>query len=358
MSLVFDAVWSRVTKKPFNLEFAVTNNCDFRCRSCNQWRTQKTDELSLSEISRIFTSYDGFKVVGITGGEPFLRVDLAEIVDVIQQTQPSLNELFITTNGSMPDRINKILNQILEAPPHFTIINGGDFRPKIRVLVSIDGPEEIHNNLRQVPTAYKNARISLSLLCDLQKQFSNLTTGITFGYNPFNFKQYDLVLDEMENLASIYNLENVVCFEWWGNLYEKSEEEWANREYVKAFKQHVPRIKKLISHRKSGLTFARALFYDLSEIYEEPNKQAVPCLGGLIRYYLDAQGRVFPCVVYDACMGDLRELDYDFNKIFNSAHAQIVRGDIKNKRCLNCYLTCELIPSMMAQPLRSLWALL
>ena len=345
MSLVLDAVWSRITKKPFNLEFAVTNNCNFRCQSCNQWKTQKTNELSLSEISRIFASYDGFKVVGITGGEPFLRDDLFDICEIIVCSQPKLKKLFITTNGSMPHRIKEQVYDVALA-----------FDVELRVLVSIDGPEKIHNNLRRVPTAYKNARTTLSLLCELQKQFSNLTIGITFGYNPFNFKQYDLVLDEMENLASIYNLENVVCFAWWGNLYEKSEEEWANREYVKAFKQHVPRIKRLISHRKSDLTFARTLFYDLSEYYNELGNRAVPCLGGLIRYYLDAQGCVFPCVVYDACMGDLREFDYDFKKIFNSAHTRTVREDIKNKRCENCYLTCELIPSMMAQPLKTLWA--
>lgn len=343
--MVLDAVKSRFSEQPFNIEFAITNNCDYRCKMCSQWKTKKTHELSLREISAIFSNYKKFSVVGLTGGEPFLRSDIDEICCIIKVTQPKLKKLYITTNGSLPITVKAKVERILTLDLPLTM------------LVSVDGPTKIHNFIRGVPSAYTNAVETLSNLACLKKEYSNLTVGITLGYSLYNFKRFNECLDELEKLNLLFDLESIICFEWIGNLYENLSEKWG-REYIKAFKQYVPRIKKILGSNNSLVEFGRGLFYDFVDSYFEPNQQVVPCLGGIIRLYIDAQGNVFPCVIYGEKLGALRENGYNLSKVLKSTRAQKVRDKIRRKECLNCYVTCELIPSMMAQPFKTVWAML
>lgn len=343
MSLVLDAVKSRFSGDPFNIEFAVTNNCNFRCRMCNQWKTKKTNELSLSEINRIFSIYKKFSVVGLTGGEPFLRSDIDEICSIVKVTQPKLKKLYITTNGSFPVIVKAKVERIL------------GLNLPLTMLVSVDGPKKIHNFIRGVPSAYAHAIETLSLLASLKNEYSNLHVGITLGYSPFNYINFGDCLDELQKLNKEFNLESVICFEWTGNLYQNLNANWS-RDYIKKFKEYVPRIKKILMKNKSLLQCGRVLFYDFVDSYFEPGHQVVPCLGGVIRVYVDAQGNVFPCVTYNQKLGNLRESGYDLSKVLASEGTQEVRDKIKQKKCLNCYITCELIPSMMAQPFKTLWA--
>jgi molybdenum cofactor biosynthesis enzyme MoaA len=74
-----DIIAHRIGDKPFDLEFAVTYRCNLRCVQCDIWRydqenpNKAMEEMDIGEIGRIFSSYGGFRIVGITGGEPFLR---------------------------------------------------------------------------------------------------------------------------------------------------------------------------------------------------------------------------------------------------------------------------------------------
>ena len=69
--------------------FAVTYRCTSRCRTCSIWKMDQPErgELSLEEIRGLFSSNRGFlrdvRSIQITGGEPFLRADLPELVSSI-----------------------------------------------------------------------------------------------------------------------------------------------------------------------------------------------------------------------------------------------------------------------------------
>lgn len=343
MSLVLDAVWSRFTRKPFNLEFAITNNCNFRCKMCNQWKNKFTNELTLAEISKIFGSYSGFKVVGLTGGEPFLRDDVPEIAKIIIDSQKALKKLFITTNGSMPAKVCRDVSKILET------------ESQLYVLVSLDGSEKIHNEIRGRPWAYNRAIVTLELLNDLRTVFPNLHLGFVASYSPYNFEDYDLILDELERLSDLYDLENQICVCWTGNLYKNLEQKWT-RSYLHNLRNYATRIKNIVSRKHSLLGLGRSLFYDFAENYLQPGHQAIPCLSGTVRYYMNSRGEVYPCVIYNECVGKLRESNYDFKQVFDSDRVKEIRKKIRNEECLNCYITCELIPTMMASPLKTLWA--
>ena len=74
-------------KLPVFLTINVNDLCNSRCRICNIWKNDPEkkvkEQLKLWEFERIFKNYGNLYWVTITGGEPFLRKDLVEVVKTI-----------------------------------------------------------------------------------------------------------------------------------------------------------------------------------------------------------------------------------------------------------------------------------
>ncbi len=89
---------------PRMLTYTVTFRCNARCVMCDSWRKPALDELTLEEIERIFAQLPQMDAVRLTGGEPFVRTDLAEIAAAATTMLDPL-VLHVTTNGFLTDRI-------------------------------------------------------------------------------------------------------------------------------------------------------------------------------------------------------------------------------------------------------------
>jgi MoaA/NifB/PqqE/SkfB family radical SAM enzyme len=122
--------------------------CPFSVRSVVNQVIEK--ELTFSEIKRIIDEISGFKPFEpsftITGGEPFLRNDILEIMKYIELK--GLRYSFIT-NGSLITK--KIADKIVELNP-------------VGITFSIDGPEEIHDEIRGVNGTFKKAIRALTMI--------------------------------------------------------------------------------------------------------------------------------------------------------------------------------------------------
>jgi MoaA/NifB/PqqE/SkfB family radical SAM enzyme len=107
---------------------------------CDCWQKTPSDDLSLPEIERIFRQLPRMDAVRLTGGEPFLRRDLPEIAQLVERfLHPAV--LHITTNGFLGDRIRTFCEQRNRRIP-------------LRLLVSLDGVGEKHNQVRGRPHAW------------------------------------------------------------------------------------------------------------------------------------------------------------------------------------------------------------
>ena len=93
---------------PFNrqlsyLRLSVTDLCNYRCTYCLPDGYQgkaKPDELSLQEIEPLVQTFarNGTRKIRLTGGEPTLRRDLADII-AICKAQPEIESIALTTNA-------------------------------------------------------------------------------------------------------------------------------------------------------------------------------------------------------------------------------------------------------------------
>ena len=101
-----------LTRGLFQLIFYPTFRCNARCLTCFNWKnieSAKKDELSIEEINRISKNMPSFPWLMFSGGEPFLRGDLVNIVRLIKSPSET-----ISTNGLMPNRIAGFVEKMLE----------------------------------------------------------------------------------------------------------------------------------------------------------------------------------------------------------------------------------------------------
>ena len=111
---------------PFFLILYVTSRCNARCKMCYNWQNidnwKNRNELSLEEIERITQSISSLQQLTISGGEPFLREDLADILKLFAKNC-NVSWITIPTNGLLPDRIEQTMERACTENPdvHFRI---------------------------------------------------------------------------------------------------------------------------------------------------------------------------------------------------------------------------------------------
>jgi len=147
-----------VIARPRVLTYTVTFRCNARCVMCDSWRIERQDELSLDEIDRILAQLPKLDAVRLTGGEPFVRTDLAEIAALVQRhLDPRM--LHVTTNGFLTDRVVEF-------------VEGRDRTRPLHLLVSLDGVGAKHDEVRAVPRAWDRALSTLEALAPRRRELN------------------------------------------------------------------------------------------------------------------------------------------------------------------------------------------
>lgn len=94
--------------RPFVVAHHITNRCMCRCASC-LWRRNDWQDVPTEEVKRFYDEAraEGFVAAAITGGEPFLRKDLGEIVGHMKRLRMSV--LLFTTGNFLEKRMDDVL---------------------------------------------------------------------------------------------------------------------------------------------------------------------------------------------------------------------------------------------------------
>lgn len=158
--------WARRLDTPVNLIFFVTSRCNLRCSHCFFWQeinNAVADELSIDEIQKISRTFQHPLYLSLTGGEPFLRKDMVEIIRAFHDGC-GIREVGITTNGT-------IENAIIETVPR---VFDEDLVSNLSIQVSLDGLEATHDRIRGVKGAFDKAFSTVKELSRIQKKYPRL----------------------------------------------------------------------------------------------------------------------------------------------------------------------------------------
>lgn len=112
------------------MDFTVisTYRCNSKCSTCNVWQhpSRPAEEISLETLRKIPSGIDN---LNITGGEPTLREDLFEMVEILY---PKAKKLEISSNGLHPERLEAIIQKYPDVKIRFSLEGFGDVNDTIR----------------------------------------------------------------------------------------------------------------------------------------------------------------------------------------------------------------------------------
>ncbi len=307
------------------------------------------DELTIDEIRKISASMDDILFLLLTGGDPFLREDLPEIVDIFVANNHIAN-LGIPSNGMNTAGIVSSVQRILSRHP------GLDFG----LDISIDGVGYKHDRIRGVTGLFDKAVATFNELKKLKRAHSNFTLNVAVTISAYNQDDLDELLDYLVNDLKPDAI---------NHLLVRGEPRDAGAGLVDMDKYSE------ICSKLDGLVLKEALpgykgfvFADLVNAMKmvrnqviiqtaREQKRILPCYAARLSAVLDSTGRLYPCELLPDSMGNLRDVDYDFKRLWFSEKASKIRAKIDNGSCY-CTYECFLTNSIMFNPLvipRLLW---
>ena len=103
---------------PFLILF-INSICNQTCEHCFYWRNlNRKDDLSLEELRALSAELGTIENLNLSGGEPFLRKEFAEICSFFIRNN-GVRQIYVPTNGSFADRTIAALEQVSRADQKF-----------------------------------------------------------------------------------------------------------------------------------------------------------------------------------------------------------------------------------------------
>jgi MoaA/NifB/PqqE/SkfB family radical SAM enzyme len=126
---------TRLTALPI-LILNAHNRCNCRCVMCDIWKRETNDQIRVQDLDRHRASLInlGVRQVVLTGGEPLLHNDLAALCNFFREHRIQLT--LLTTGLLLHKRADEVA----------TLFDD--------VILSLDGPQEIHDAIRRISGAY------------------------------------------------------------------------------------------------------------------------------------------------------------------------------------------------------------
>ena len=321
---------------PITLTYSVTAACQSRCKTCQIGQMFCNDpsrpekDLKLDEIEKIFKTMKPVYFFNLSGGEPFMRKDLPEIVELAcKYLKPRV--VHTPTNAILSDRIIEYTERIIQ------IVRKYDPNVPFTVKPSIDGVGELHDEIRGVKGNFEKLLKTIDGLKKLEDKYDNFHLELGTVISNFNIDHLDEIEDFVHSLGvESYRNEVAECRTEFFNLNDPITP--PADVYQRLIKDFARKVEENIGKKKNLAKTTEALrvvYYDIAGKILETHTQVIPCYAGVSNVHINYDGGVWPCCVlgYDQEMGNLREYGYDFQALWHSKKAGEVRKYIRNKNC-------------------------
>lgn len=305
------------TMMPTDVSIITTYRCQMRCKMCNIWEnpSRKSEEITAKDLEIL----PSFKFANITGGEPFVRNDLEDIIEVMYS---KADRIVISTSGWHTKKILKLAERF----------------PNIGIRVSIEGLPIMNDDLRGREGGFdRGIRTLLSL-----KEMG--VKDIGFGQTVSNKNSHDLL--PLYELSKSLGMEFATASFHNSYYFHRDDNVVTNKDEVTANFSEL--IERLMKENKPKSWF-RA-FFNLGLInYIKGNPRMLPCEAGTANFFIEPNGDVYPCNgleerYWKETMGNIRECS-SFEDLWFSSQAQKVREKVRT--CpKNCWMVGTAAPVM------------
>ena len=307
-----------MAEKKLNGTVIVTYRCNARCTMCNRYKcpSKPEEELSVETIKKLPKMY----FTNITGGEPFIREDLP---DIVRELYKKSDRIVISTNGFFTDRIIKLCEEF----------------PNVGIRISIEGLEDTNNKIRGLKDGFNKGYSTLKKLVEMKHP------DVGFGMTVQDANAKDLVAlyklsDELNMEFATASLHNSFYFVEAKNIIH--DRPMVAKEFEKL-------INELLNSNSTKKWF-RAYFNHGLINYIYGQKRLLPCDMAFDTFFIDPYGDVMPCngTKDKEVMGNLNEQSW--NELWNSKQAEKVRNKVRH-----CDRQCWMIGSVSPAMHKYIW---
>lgn len=289
----------------------ITYRCNARCRMCNTWKfpTKKEEEIKVEVFERL----PRVRFTNITGGEPFLREDIEDIVKVIKKKS---KRIVISTNGFFTEKIIDLAKK----------------NKDIGIRISIEGLPKANNELCGIKNGFDQGLRTLIELKHMEMKDIGLGITVSDGNAEDLLPLYKLACAMKVEFATA-SVHNSYYFHKMDNeIVDKDRAAGEFRKLVEEFLR-----------TKTVKNWYRAYFNYGIINYIRGGKRPLPCEAGTELFYMDPLGEIRPCNGMEETMGNTREKS--FEEIWNSEEAKRIREKVA--RCQkNCWMIGSASPAM------------
>lgn len=331
--------------KPKVVVYKVTNRCNMRCFMCGNFNREHDFqcELTAEDIKKAFSDpyLRHLDVIRFTGGEPFIRKDLKEIIQANHENT-HCKFYFITTNCTFIEKIETLIKSLV--PEGITL----------NFQVSLDSIGEEHDDIRGLKGASKLVIENLIRLSKLRERY-HFFIGVNQTISSRNLTKVKEVHEFCKNnnfvhmllLASKYHesdeKSNFEDFNSNFDLYEPISkenlqefydtlEEIENKTYYKTIYERLRHFTENYIHHNAKNRLLRNYLSPLPK-----------CMAYFNYFRILPEGSVIPCSLRSGLsLGNLKE--QSFSEMWRSSKASQYRKIIKN--CQGCWVQCDIVPSI------------
>lgn len=279
---------------------------------CDIWKAPEGKELAPEQYLGLPA---GLRHVDVSGGEPFMRPDLLDVLAAIHQACPRAR-LVLSSNGLLLDRIRS-------SAPRLAALGKA-----LAVRVSIDGIGETHDRLRGVPGAYDRARQALVTLAEAGVE--DLGIGLT------------LMACNLGEMEQVYRLAETLGIEFSLSVATSSpgffgeDKSLLRPQDSGEIERHLRSLIRDEARHRQPKHWFRAWFEAGLLHYLLHGERVLPCDAGVGFFYLAPDGEVHCCHVRPSRLGSLGSGTWD--ELWQAPEAEQARRAVRD--CARCWMVC------------------
>lgn len=309
--------------RPEALSIEVTRRCIARCVMCNIWQEpHDLPELSVAQWLEVLGSsaLSELRELDITGGEPFLRDDLIQLLLGIGRLKAEhllqLRSIAITTNGFLPQKILAVMTSVIAHLEQAGI--------SLVIACGLDAVGEVHDRIRSVKGGWARLHATIEGLKGLRELHPNLVIGVKTTVTRHNIDE----LEQVCQYADEHGLFTIISpYILTANRYanlgleDKLALSAAEREKLKRFYQS-PRF-RWSYYRTELLRFL------------ETGRMEKPCSAGFNYFFIRSTGDLFSCPIIAALLGKVTQTPLE-QLISSTAAVRFRQGVTDFPECATC----------------------
>lgn len=318
---------------PFVININVTTRCNLSCPYCfnKENRVSRSDELTLDEYRKLAEQWAPYKPgIFLSGGEPFARQDLVDLVAAFKNRQMPVG---IVSNGTMIDEESAGRLAALELDA---------------LMISFHGVQQAHDEAVGMPGSYRKALDALRLWAQLASKSGPMVNYVLNERSVHDLPEFiEEVADIKPLVVRLSHLNFLTAAEiaeqkrFWVERFGDVPIEILTHQYEPRQGAFAPLIEFLRSDKAKGVITKPVLDdKEIDQWYGSNAELGRRCVFIWRSTFVNAQGEVYPCQFLYVRMGNVREQKME--EIWNNELYRKFRDTLSDGLMPGCARCCKI----------------